>query len=54
MKSLALALFALAAVAAPPAAKADPVALTGPQIGSPAPAFSLKTIEGKVVSLADF
>jgi peroxiredoxin/tetratricopeptide (TPR) repeat protein len=54
MKSLPLALFVLAATVAPPPAKADPIALTGPQIGAPAPAFSLKTIEGNVVSLADF
>ena len=35
-----------------PAATAS--ALTGPQVGAPAPAFALTTIEGKQVSLASF
>jgi peroxiredoxin/Flp pilus assembly protein TadD len=49
--------FALAgfvALGAAGQAAAEPSALTGPQIGAPAPAFSLKTIDGKVVSLADY
>jgi peroxiredoxin len=54
MKSLPLALYLLVTVAVSTPAKADPIALTGPQIGAPAPAFSLKTLDGKVVSLADF
>lgn len=41
--------FATAAQAAPPVA-----VLTGPMIGAPAPDFSLTTLEGKRVSLAQF
>jgi peroxiredoxin len=37
---------------APPAGQ--PAALTGPQVGSPAPAFSLKTIDGRTVTLDSF
>jgi peroxiredoxin len=54
MKPLFLAPLAFAVLAAPCVAAADPVALTGPQIGAPAPAFNLKTIDGKSVSLSDY
>lgn len=51
-----------AALVGPPAFAADPAAtpapppaaLTGPVLGAPAPAFSLKTIDGKTVSLDTF
>jgi peroxiredoxin len=33
---------------------AEPAALTGPQVGAPAPAFSLKTIDGTAVSLDSY
>jgi len=55
MKRLLVAALALAGLAAPRAAFGDTAAaLTGPQVGAPAPAFSLKTIDGKTVSLADY
>jgi peroxiredoxin len=39
----------------PPAAnQSAPQALTGPQVGSPAPDFSLKTIDGRTVTLQSF
>jgi peroxiredoxin len=44
--------FAADSAAAP--APAAAAALTGPQVGAPAPAFSLKTIDGKIVSLDSF
>ena len=33
---------------------ASALALTGPQLGSPAPDFHLRTVDGKPVALADF
>ena len=55
----ALRTFSLATIfaLAPLAARADdatPAGLTGPQIGAPAPAFSLPTIAGKRVDLASY
>jgi peroxiredoxin/tetratricopeptide (TPR) repeat protein len=46
----------VAVLALSPAARADgpAAALTGPQVGAPAPAFSLRTIDGKSVSLDQF
>jgi peroxiredoxin/Flp pilus assembly protein TadD len=52
MKHLAT-LAAFAALAALPRVAAAE-AVTGPQLGSPAPAFSLRTTEGRTVSLADY
>jgi peroxiredoxin len=53
-----VALLALAALALPQAAFAEPAPepapLTGPLIGAPAPDFSLTTIDGKTVSLDTF
>lgn len=63
MKRLAVSLFAAALAAgtasaraadAPAQPAANPPALTGPQVGAPAPDFSLKTIDGKTVTLASF
>jgi len=53
MKSSLLRLFLLAFVllGGTPASADAPAALTGPQIGQPAPAFHLRTIDGKDVSL---
>lgn len=44
----------VAALAAFPARSVAAEALTGPQVGSPAPAFQLRTIDGKMVSLEQF
>ncbi|HMD02751.1 MAG TPA: redoxin domain-containing protein, partial [Candidatus Baltobacteraceae bacterium] len=65
MRPLAPAAFALASLlsiaspagadapaAAPP--EGPPAALTGPQLGAPAPAFTLKTLSGQTVSLESY
>jgi peroxiredoxin len=50
----ALALVAALVGPAAPAPAAAPAALTGPQVGSPAPNFKLRTLDGKTVSLASY
>jgi peroxiredoxin len=45
---------AILAVFAAVAQPAHAAAVTGPQVGSPAPAFTLKTIDGKTVTLDSF
>jgi peroxiredoxin len=50
----ALALIAALVCPAAPAPAAPPLALTGPQVGSPAPNFRLRTLDGKTVSLETY
>jgi peroxiredoxin len=50
----ALALLAALVCAPVPAPAAAPAALTGPQVGSPAPNFTLRTLDGKTVSLNSY
>ena len=54
MKRLLTAALLLVALAVPRGGSAEPAALSGPQIGSPAPAFALKKLDGETVTLADF
>ncbi len=51
-----MALFAVSALLAGSAARAEGPgpALTGPQLGAPAPAFSLRTLDGKTLALEQF
>ncbi|TAM62445.1 redoxin domain-containing protein, partial [bacterium] len=51
--AVAVAMLGVPAFGAPAAAGGVP-ALSGPQIGQPAPDFTLTTLDGKRVQLADF
>jgi peroxiredoxin len=54
MKRFVFASALAAAAGVPSASFAAPLALTGPQLGAPAPAFDLKTIDGASVNLDTF
>ncbi|MBV9646545.1 MAG: redoxin domain-containing protein [Candidatus Eremiobacteraeota bacterium] len=56
LSAAALAVAATVASAAEPQkpAQAGPEALTGPQVGQPAPPFSLRTLDGRTVTLDSF
>ena len=51
---IALSVVALVALAFPAHAAKEKHKMTGPKVGSPAPAFTAKDQDGKTISLADF